>query len=55
MEALEMQGETVRVIEEYCIGCGNCISACPSDSLSLVRSEEVQPPDKPEGIVGMGI
>ncbi len=55
MDALEMEGETVRVIEEYCIGCGNCISACPSESLSLVRCLEVQPPEKPEEIVGLGV
>jgi NAD-dependent dihydropyrimidine dehydrogenase PreA subunit len=55
MEALELAGETARVIEEYCIGCGNCISACPSESLSLVRCEEAEPPKKPEVIVGLGV
>jgi NAD-dependent dihydropyrimidine dehydrogenase PreA subunit len=55
MEALELEGETARVIEAYCIGCGNCVSACPTGSLSLVRSEEVEPPKKPEQIVGLGV
>jgi Fe-S-cluster-containing hydrogenase component 2 len=55
MDALEMEGETARVIEEYCIGCGNCISACPSESLSLVRCSEVQPLEKPKEIVGLGV
>jgi NAD-dependent dihydropyrimidine dehydrogenase PreA subunit len=55
MDALEMEGETVRVIEEHCIGCGNCISACPSESLSLVRCSETRPPEKPEKIVGLGV
>jgi len=55
MDALEMDGETVKVIQEYCIGCGNCVSQCPSGSLSLARSEEVEPPKKPEQIVGLGV
>jgi len=55
MDALEMEGETVKVIEEYCIGCGNCISACPSESLSLLRCSEIQPPEKPKEIVGLGV
>lgn len=54
MEALRMEGETARVIEEYCIGCGNCVSRCPADSLSLVRCDEVEPPPKPQEIVGLG-
>jgi NAD-dependent dihydropyrimidine dehydrogenase PreA subunit len=55
MEALELEGETARVIEASCLGCGNCISACPSGSLSLARSAEVEPPKKPEQIVGLGV
>ena len=55
LDALQMEGETVGVIEEYCIGCGNCISACPSESLSLVRCSEVEPPEKPKEIVGLGV
>ena len=55
MDALEMEGETVRVIEEYCIGCGNCISECLSESLSLVRCDEVEPPKKPQEIIGLGV
>ena len=55
MDALEMEGETARVIEAYCIGCGNCIAACPSESLSLGRCSEIRPPEKPKEIVGLGV
>ena len=55
MDALEMEGESVRVIERYCIGCGNCISECPSESLSLLRCDQVAPPEKPKEIVGLGV
>lgn len=55
MDALEMEGETARVIEADCMGCGDCISACPSESLSLVRCSDLQPPEKPKEIVGIGV
>ncbi len=55
MEAIELEGETARVIEAYCIGCGNCVSRCPTESLSLVRCGEAEPPRKPGEIVGLGV
>jgi electron transport complex protein RnfB len=44
--AIEEDGETYRVIREKCIGCGLCITTCPSEAVRLVRKteEEIEPP-----------
>ena len=55
LDALEMEGETAKVIQEFCIGCGNCVSQCPSESLSLKRCEETKPPEEEKAIVGLGV
>ncbi len=38
-----------------CIGCGLCVSTCPSDSLSLVRKPKVKQPYVPKNIVETNI
>ena len=45
----ETEGE-YRVIRERCIGCGLCISTCPSEAIQLVRKppEQIVPPPKDE-------
>ena len=45
----ETDGE-YSVIKERCIGCGLCISTCPSEAVQLVRKrpEEIVPPPKNE-------
>ncbi|MFW9900412.1 MAG: 4Fe-4S binding protein, partial [Candidatus Thorarchaeota archaeon] len=25
--------------KEYCIGCGNCVSACPNEAIELFKKE----------------
>ena len=42
VNAIEDSGDAYRVIKEKCIGCGLCISNCPSDAIQLVR----KPPEK---------
>jgi len=38
--AIEEKDDAYTVIKDKCIGCGLCISTCPSDAISLVRKNE---------------
>jgi Fe-S-cluster-containing hydrogenase component 2 len=51
MEALRLEGDTVRLDSDRCIGCGLCVSTCPTDSLSLVRKPESEQPDVPKNFI----
>lgn len=53
--AISMTEEIATVNQEYCIGCGNCVSVCPTESLSMSRCSELEPPAKPESLVGLGV
>jgi Na+-translocating ferredoxin:NAD+ oxidoreductase subunit B len=47
VHAIEEKEDAFSVVKEKCIGCGLCISTCPSEAISLVRkpqAEIVQPP-----------
>jgi NAD-dependent dihydropyrimidine dehydrogenase PreA subunit len=48
--AIEEQEEGFRVIETRCIGCGLCVTTCPTEAISLVRkpAEEIAKPPKDE-------
>ena len=50
VNAIEEGDDTYRVIPEKCIGCGLCVTTCPSEAISLVRKqpEEIVPPPKDE-------
>ena len=37
MEALAEDGDQVALNADRCIGCGLCVSTCPSGALTLVR------------------
>ncbi|MDA3896138.1 MAG: 4Fe-4S binding protein [Desulfobacteraceae bacterium] len=37
VHAIEEKDEVYAVIEDKCIGCGLCVSTCPSDAISLIR------------------
>ena len=46
-----VEGEdTYQVIRDRCIGCGLCVTTCPSEAISLLRKEpeEIVPPPKNE-------
>jgi len=47
MQALAEEGDRVTLNTDRCIGCGLCVSTCPSGALTLVRkpdSERTQTP-----------
>jgi electron transport complex protein RnfB len=48
VHAIESGEEAYRVIQDKCIGCGLCVSACPSEAIQLVRKEERVPPPADE-------
>jgi Na+-translocating ferredoxin:NAD+ oxidoreductase subunit B len=39
MKAIEMRGDTFVVIEERCIGCGLCVTGCPTSAIALKNRE----------------
>jgi len=40
VNAIEEGEDAYRVVPESCIGCGLCVSTCPSGAIELVRKEE---------------
>jgi Fe-S-cluster-containing hydrogenase component 2 len=51
MEALELDDNTVALDVDRCIGCGLCITACPTESLSMVRKPEAEQPEVPKNMI----
>jgi electron transport complex protein RnfB len=47
VNAIEEGDDTYTVIREKCIGCGLCVSTCPTDAIKLVQKapeEQIHPP-----------
>jgi Fe-S-cluster-containing hydrogenase component 2 len=45
MEALTLVDNISQVNLDFCLGCGNCVSSCPSGAMKLVKkSKELVPP-----------
>jgi Fe-S-cluster-containing hydrogenase component 2 len=51
MEALELGDDTVALDVARCIGCGLCITACPTESLDMVRKPESEQPEVPRNMI----
>jgi len=50
VNAIEEGEDVYRVVKEKCIGCGLCVTTCPSEALQLLRKqpEELVPPPQDE-------
>jgi Fe-S-cluster-containing hydrogenase component 2 len=51
MEALSLNNKKAVLDLNRCIGCGLCVSTCPTHSLSLVRKPKAKQPYVPKDIV----
>lgn len=41
VDAIRMEGDVYEVLKERCIGCGLCISTCPTSAIKLVHKDPV--------------
>ena len=46
-----MESDTITQNPDRCIGCGLCVSTCPTDSIRLVRKPDSEQPETPKDIV----
>ncbi len=51
MEAIHLDNKKAVQNADRCIGCGLCVSTCPTQSLSLIRKPEAQQPYVPKDII----
>ncbi len=55
MEALHLEGDQALLDRDRCIGCGLCVSTCPTESLRLVRKPDTERPKVPRNVVDASI
>jgi Fe-S-cluster-containing hydrogenase component 2 len=55
MEALHLDNKKSVLDVNRCIGCGLCVSTCPTHSLSLVRKPKEKQPYVPKDIIATNI
>jgi ferredoxin len=51
MEALSLADKKALLDLDRCIGCGLCVSTCPTNSLSLVRKPKAKQPYVPKDVI----
>jgi ferredoxin len=55
MGALRLEVDKVILDRDRCIGCGLCVSTCPTDSLALVRKAQLEQPKVPKNRIRASI
>ena len=55
MEAFHLDNKKAVLDVKRCIGCGLCVSTCPTHSLSLVRKPKEKQPHVPKDIIKTSI
>jgi Fe-S-cluster-containing hydrogenase component 2 len=55
MEALHLNDKKAVLDLNRCIGCGLCVSTCPTHSLSLIRKPKTKQPYVPKDIIETNI
>ncbi len=51
VKAIEETEETYKVIKERCIGCGLCVTMCPTDAIRLVHKPQEEIIAPPENVI----
>jgi Fe-S-cluster-containing hydrogenase component 2 len=55
MEAVQLVNEKASIDIDKCIGCGLCVSTCPTDSMTLVRKPDSEQSNVPQDIIKASI
>lgn len=50
-----MNDGRAKINPDDCMGCGDCVSQCPSGSLTLMRCSDYKPPKQSDKVAGFGI
>jgi Fe-S-cluster-containing hydrogenase component 2 len=48
-----MDDDVAKVTVEKCIGCGLCVSTCPTEAMAIVRKPEAEIKEPPARIVNL--
>lgn len=54
MDAIVEEDDGYKVLEERCIGCGACVSSCPTESITLERKPESEHDTPPKNLMEWG-
>ena len=55
MDAIQFVDEKASIDMDRCIGCGLCVSTCPTDAMSLARKPGYDQPDVPKDLIEASI